>query len=68
MEYVVKFESLLDTRSYIFNSSAVGACDGKSSVAFILADDRSDSDWLLLSWQGYHIVNSFLIISNVVVV
>ena len=51
-EFDVKLESLLETRPHIFNSSGVGACDGNRSIAFILADDRSDSDGLILFNQG----------------
>ena len=58
-EFEVKLESLLETRPDIFNSSGVGACDGKRSIAFTLADDRSDSDKLILVYQGCRINTYF---------
>lgn len=42
------FESLLDTRFFILNSPGLGASKGKSSIAFILADDKSESDRLVM--------------------
>ena len=48
------FESLLDTRFFILNSPGLGASKGKSSIAFILADDKSESDRLVAKIQGYH--------------
>ena len=47
LEFVVKFESLLVTKLNIFKSSGFGPWGGKSSIAFILADDKSDSDRLV---------------------
>ena len=42
------FESLLDTRFFILNSLGLGASKGKSSIAFILAEDKSESDRLVV--------------------
>ena len=47
-EFVVIFESLLETRLYILRSAGLGPLGGKSSIALILADERSDSDRLFL--------------------
>ena len=44
---MVKLESLLETKFLIFNSPGLGPSRGKSSIAFILADDKSDSDRLV---------------------
>ena len=48
------FESLLDTKFFILNSPGLGPSRGRSSIAFILADDKSESDRLVAKIQGYH--------------
>ena len=52
LEVDVLLESLLDTSPYIFKCSGLGAPRGRRSMAFVFAEDMSDSEELILFKQG----------------
>ena len=59
MEVDVLLESLLDTSPYIFKCSGLGAPHGRRSMAFIFADDISDSVELISVSQGCHLKDGY---------